>query len=54
VAHTLARLRFTRLLAEGGDDSEATHRWWREDLGIASIIPPVAGRPSRGLARHPY
>ena len=54
VAQTLARLRFTRLLADGGDDSEANHRWLREDLGIESIIPPVAGRPARGLTRRPY
>jgi DDE family transposase len=54
VAQTLARLRFTRLLADGGYDSEANHRWLREDLGIESIIPPVAGRPARGLARRPY
>lgn len=50
----LARLPFARLLADGGYDSEANHRWWREDLGIESIIPPVAGRPARGLTRHPY
>ncbi len=54
VEHTRARLRFTRLLADGGDDSEATHRGWREDLGIERIMPPVAGRPVRGLTRHPY
>jgi hypothetical protein len=54
VAQTLARLPFTRLLADGGYDSEANHRWLREDLGIESIIPPVAGRPARGLPRHPY
>jgi hypothetical protein len=28
-------------------------RWLREDLGIESIIPPVAGRPARGLTRRP-
>jgi len=39
----LARLPFTRLLADGGYDSEANHRWWREDLGIESIIPPSQG-----------
>jgi Transposase DDE domain len=54
VEQPLARLRFARLLADGGDDSEANHRWWREDLGIESIMPPVGGRPARGLARHPY
>jgi DDE family transposase len=54
VAQTLARLRFTRLLADGGDDSEANHRWWREELGLESIIPPVTGRPSRGVTTRPY
>ena len=54
VVQTLARLRFTRLLADGGYDSEANHRWLREDLGLESIIPPVAGRPARGLTRRPY
>lgn len=54
VARTLARLRFTRLLAEAGYDSEANHRWLREDLGIESILPPVAGRPGHGLTRRPY
>jgi hypothetical protein len=44
----------TRLLADGGHDAEANHRWLREDLDIESIIPPVAGRPARGLPRHPY
>jgi hypothetical protein len=52
-AQTLARLRFTRLLADGGGDAEANHRWLRENLGIESIIPPVAGRPARGLVRQP-
>jgi hypothetical protein len=54
VAQTLARLPFTRLLADGGDDSEANHRWLREDLGIERIIPPVTGRPSRGVTTRPY
>jgi Transposase DDE domain/Transposase domain (DUF772) len=54
VAQTLARLPFTRLLTDGGYDSEANHRWLREDLGIESIIPPVTGRPSRGMSTRPY
>jgi hypothetical protein len=54
VEQTRARLPFTRLLADGGYDSEANHRGLREDVGIESIIPPVAGRPARGLTRHPY
>jgi hypothetical protein len=54
VTQTLARLRFTRLLADGGYASEANHRWWREDLGIESIIPTITGRQARGLTRRPY
>jgi DDE family transposase len=53
VAQTRARLPCTRLLADGGDDSEANHRWWREDLGLESIMPPVTGRPSRGMTTRP-
>jgi Transposase DDE domain len=53
VTQTLARLRFTRLLADGGYDSEANHRRAREDLGLESIMPPIAGRPARGLTRRP-
>jgi len=53
VTQTLARRPCTRLLADGGDDAEANHRWWREDRGLARMIPPVAGRPACGLARHP-
>jgi hypothetical protein len=53
VAQTLARRRLARLLADGGDDSKANHRWWREDLGVERIMPPVAGRPARGLTRRP-
>jgi hypothetical protein len=54
MAQTRARLHFTRLLANAGDDWGANHCWWREDLGIESIIPPIAGRPARGLTRRPY
>jgi hypothetical protein len=53
VAQTLARWPFTRLLADGGSDSEANHRWLREDLGIERIIPPVTGRPSQGVTTRP-
>jgi hypothetical protein len=53
VAHTRARLPCTRRLADGGDDSEANHRWWREDLGLERSMPPVTGRPSRGMTTRP-
>ena len=54
VAQTLARRRFTSLLADGGDDLEGNHRWLREELGIASIIPSVTGRPLRSVTTRPY
>jgi hypothetical protein len=54
VAQALVRWPFTRLLADGGYDSEANHRWLREELGIESIIPPVTGRPSQGVTTRPY
>lgn len=44
-----------RLLADADYDSEAHHRWLREDCGIESIIPARCGRPRhRGLTRQPY
>jgi len=53
-AQTLARLRLTRLLADGGSDSEAKYCWWREDLGLESIILPVTGRPARRVTSPRY
>jgi hypothetical protein len=52
-AHTLPRRPCTRLLAAGGADAEANHRGWREERGLERLIPPVAGRPARGLPRPP-
>lgn len=37
---------FRELLADAGYDSEAAHRFVREELGAKSIIPPNAGRPT--------
>jgi hypothetical protein len=54
VAHPLARLPLTHRLADDGDDAAANRRWWREDRGRESMIPPVAGRPARGLTRQRY
>jgi len=54
VAQPLARRRLTRLLADGGDASAANHRWWRVDLGLERLMPPVAWRPARALTRRPY
>jgi len=36
-----------RLLADAAYDSEAHHRWLREDCGIESIIPATKGRHGR-------
>jgi hypothetical protein len=38
----------------GGYNSEANHRWLREDMGIESILPPVTGRLPRGVTTRPY
>lgn len=34
------------VVADAGYDSESNHRVARQDLGVRSIIPPYAGRPS--------
>ena len=36
-------------VADAGYDSEANHRIAREDMGVRSIIPPNAGRPTDKL-----
>ena len=43
-----------RLLADADYDSEAHHRWLREDGHIESIIPATRSRPSTHLTRQPY
>ena len=53
VAPALVRGPCPRLLADGGDDCEANHRWWREELGLESLMPPVTGRPSQGVTTRP-
>jgi len=53
VTQTQPLLRIHRLLADAGYDSEAHHRWLREEHGIESIIPATVGRPGR-LTRQPY
>jgi hypothetical protein len=40
------RTKFRKAVADSGYDSEANHRWARLDLGVRSIIPPNAGRPT--------
>ena len=39
------------LLLDAGYDSEGNHECLREDLGIMSIIPPTAGRPTDKLPK---
>jgi len=43
-----------RLIADAGYDSEPNHRLLREVLGITSLIPPRAGRPSAKPAAGKY
>jgi hypothetical protein len=40
------RAKFRQVVADAGYDSEANHRLARQDLGVRSIIPPEAGRPT--------
>ena len=40
------RAKFRKVVADSGFDSEANHRLARLDLGVRSIIPPNAGRPT--------
>lgn len=40
------RAKFDAAVADAGFDSEANHRLARQDLGVRSIIPPNAGRPT--------
>lgn len=42
------------LLADAGYDSEESHRYGREDLGIHTIIPPKIGRPTNKLPKGKY
>lgn len=51
--HTSPAVRIERLVADAGFDSAANHRLLREQLGIASTIPPEHGRPPRDPATLP-
>ncbi|HMO86874.1 MAG TPA: transposase, partial [Lacipirellulaceae bacterium] len=46
VEEALRNVRLTQLTADAGYDSEANHRFAREDQGIRTIIPAKHGRPS--------
>ena len=41
------------VVADAGYDSEANHRLARLDMGVRSIIPPKAGRPTQKLPSEP-
>jgi hypothetical protein len=41
------------VVADAGYDSEANHRIARLDLGVRSIIPPRAGRPTKTIKPPP-
>ena len=46
VTEALARVRLSQLAADAGYDSEANHRFARQECRIRSIIPPTRGRPT--------
>jgi len=48
------RAKFGAAVADSGFDSEANHRLARLDLGVRSIIPPNAGRPTHKPASTHY
>lgn len=47
-------LSFDRLLADAGYDSEANHRFCREELGVHSLIKAKSRRSKTVVARTPY
>jgi hypothetical protein len=47
-------LSFDRLLADAGYDSEANHRFCREELGVHSLIKAKSRRSKTVIARTPY
>ncbi len=49
-----AVLPFERLVADAGYDSEANHRFCREELGVDSLIPAKKRRSVRVVATTPY
>ena len=54
MAEAIARVRITRITADAGYDSEANHRYAREECSIRTIIPPKHGRPTTKPARGHY
>ncbi len=49
-----AVLPFERLVADAGYDSEANHRFCREELGVDGLIPAKKRRSVRIVATTPY
>lgn len=54
VTEALARVRLSQLAADAGYDSEANHRFARQECRIRSIIPPTRGRPTEKPASGRY
>jgi hypothetical protein len=54
VEQVLVPVRCSRLLADGDCNSETNPCWLREELGIETIMPPVIGRPQRGIMPQAY
>ena len=53
VFHAWRRGDVRTVVADAGFDSERNHRIARLDMGLASVIPPLVGRPWRGGRRPP-
>jgi hypothetical protein len=47
-------MRYDQLLADAGYDSEANHRFCREELGVDSLIPAKKRRSATVIATTPY
>jgi Transposase DDE domain len=54
LADTLTRVRMSRIAADAGYDSEANHRFAREECQVRSIIPAKHGRPTHKPASGHY
>jgi hypothetical protein len=52
--NTLANVQVESALADAGYDSEANHRYAREQCGIRSFIPATIGRPTEKLPTGHY
>jgi hypothetical protein len=54
LTEALGRVRLSQMVADAGFDSEANHRFAREEYCIRTIIPPKHGRPTTKPARGRY